>query len=72
MVPPTFSASPIAWLQAAVCPEALPSAPASVVESFRADAIDDGELWKKWNKDVTPEARVDWQLLSSITSPSSP
>jgi hypothetical protein len=43
-----------------------------VVESFRADAIDDGELWKKWNKDVTPEARVDWQLLSSITSPSSP
>jgi hypothetical protein len=39
---------------------------ASVLESFRAGAIDDGELWQKWNAAVTPEARVDWQLLSSL------
>ena len=39
---------------------------ASVLEAFRADAIDDGELWKQWNKAVTPEARVDWQLLGSL------
>lgn len=39
---------------------------ASVLEAFRSDNIDDGDLWKKWNKAVTPEARVDWQLLSSL------
>lgn len=39
---------------------------ASVLESFRAEAIDDGELWHKWNEAVSPEARVDWQLLSSL------
>ena len=39
---------------------------ASVLESFRAEAIDDGVLWQQWNKAVTPEARVDWQLLSSL------
>ena len=39
---------------------------ATVLESFRAEAIDDGALWQKWNKAVTPEARVDWQLLSSL------
>ena len=39
---------------------------ATVLESFRAEAIDDGDLWQRWNKAVTPEARVDWQLLSSL------
>jgi hypothetical protein len=39
---------------------------ASVLKSFRAEAIDDGDLWQQWNKAVTPEARVDWQLLSSL------
>jgi hypothetical protein len=38
----------------------------SVLQSFRASAIDEGELWQTWNKDVTPEARVDWRLLSSL------
>ena len=33
---------------------------------FGREAIDDGVLWHKWNKAVTPEARVDWQLLSSL------
>ena len=40
---------------------------ASVLQSFRAAAIDDGDLWQEWNEAVTPEARVDWQLLSSST-----
>jgi hypothetical protein len=39
---------------------------ASVLDAFRAESIDDGELWKQWNEAVTPEARVDWQLLSSL------
>lgn len=38
----------------------------SVLDAFRADAIDDGDLWKQWSKAVTPEARVDWQLLASL------
>lgn len=39
---------------------------ASALDAFRAEAIDDGDLWKKWNKAVTPEARVDWHLLASL------
>ncbi len=39
---------------------------ASILQSFRADAIDDGELWRKWKREVTPETRVDWHLLASL------
>ena len=38
----------------------------SALADFRADAIDDGRLWTNWNRAVTPEARVDWKLLSSL------
>jgi Eco57I restriction-modification methylase len=39
---------------------------ATVLQPFRATSIDSGELWKQWGDSVTPETRVDWQLLSSL------
>jgi hypothetical protein len=38
----------------------------SVLDAFRAESIDNGELWRQWNRSVTPETRVDWRLLSSL------
>src|SRR4051812_9406371 len=34
-----------------------------LAESFHADAIDNGKLWRDWGREVTPETRVDWKLL---------
>ncbi len=42
------------------------SALAEIVDSFRAEAIDSGLTWQKWGKEVTPEHRVDWQLLGNL------
>ncbi len=33
---------------------------------FRAQAIDDGALWRKWGKEVDPRNRVDWKLLGHL------
>lgn len=33
---------------------------------FHADAIDEGVLWRRWGRDVRPEARVDWTLLENL------
>lgn len=33
---------------------------------FHADKIDDGTVWRKWGRDVKPEARVDWTLLRNL------
>lgn len=34
---------------------------------LRAEAINDGSLWKKWGNEVTPETRVDWRLLDQLS-----
>jgi len=34
-----------------------------LAESFHADAIDSGKLWRSWGRQVTPETRVDRKLL---------
>ena len=36
------------------------------LEAFSADAIDQGKLWSQWGHAVTPETRVDWQLLEHL------
>lgn len=37
-----------------------------LAESFHADAIDSGKLWRNWGRHVTPETRIDWKLLGSL------
>lgn len=37
-----------------------------LVESFNADAIDSGKLWRDWGQHVTPETRIDWKLLGNL------
>jgi hypothetical protein len=39
---------------------------ASSLSAFRAEAIDTGDLWKEWGPAVTPETRVDWELLGNL------
>lgn len=39
---------------------------ASALGSFSADSIDGGNLWKDWGSSVTPETRVDWELLGNL------
>ena len=39
---------------------------ADKLDSFHANAIDAGQIWQKWGKFVTPETRVDWQLLDRL------
>ncbi len=34
--------------------------------SFRADAIDSGEIWSKWGDSVHSNERVDWTLLEEL------
>lgn len=34
--------------------------------SFRADAIDSGEIWSKWGDSVNSNERVDWTLLEEL------
>jgi methylase of polypeptide subunit release factors len=36
------------------------------LESFRAEAIDEGALWREWEPQVTPQTRVDWLLLEKL------
>ncbi len=36
------------------------------LSDFKADAIDSGAVWKKWEKEVAPDARVDAKLLKSL------
>lgn len=38
----------------------------SELESFRADAIDDGRFWRHWAPQVRPDQRVDWRLLGNL------
>ena len=37
-----------------------------LVEDFHADAIDSGAIWRKWGKDVTPDERLEWNLLDNL------
>jgi hypothetical protein len=37
-----------------------------LAESFHADAIDTGKLWRDFGSEVTPETRVDWKLLGNL------
>ncbi len=37
-----------------------------IVDGFRAEAIDSGKLWKEWGPKVTPETRVEWELLDNL------
>lgn len=37
-----------------------------LAESFHADAIDSGKLWRDWGREVTPETRIDWKLLGNL------
>lgn len=37
-----------------------------LAESFHADAIDSGKLWREWGREVTPATRVDWKLLGNL------
>jgi N-6 DNA Methylase len=34
--------------------------------SFRSGKIDDGSVWDEWGKEITPETRVDWSLLTKL------
>ena len=36
------------------------------LSSFKADAIDQGQIWQQWGSEVTPETRVDWALLEQL------
>lgn len=38
----------------------------SVLKAFRADCVDNGNLWSEWGPTVTPETRVDWKLLENL------
>lgn len=38
----------------------------SILDYFRADAIDDGRIWKHWGEKVAPHHRVYWSLLKSL------
>ncbi len=42
------------------------TAVAQFVDSLRAEDIDNGLMWKRLGKEVTPEHRVDWQLLGNL------
>jgi methylase of polypeptide subunit release factors len=39
---------------------------ASELGSFRAEAIDCGDLWRRWESQVDPRGRVDWRLLDNL------
>ncbi len=36
------------------------------LEALKAEAIDDGTIWRELGGDVTPETRVDWRLLRNL------
>lgn len=33
---------------------------------LRADAIDDGTIWRRWGEQIDPATRVDWRLLENL------
>lgn len=37
-----------------------------LADSFNADAIDSGKLWRDWGGHITPETRIDWKLLGNL------
>jgi hypothetical protein len=37
-----------------------------IVESFHAEAIDAGRIWKTFGKEVKPDQRVNWKLLRNL------
>jgi len=39
---------------------------AEFIDPFHAEAVDAGQTWRQWGSAVTPEHRVDWQLLKSL------
>lgn len=39
---------------------------ATALAPLRAGAVDSGDLWKQWGAQVSPESRVDWQLLDNL------
>jgi hypothetical protein len=39
---------------------------AAILESLRAEAIDSGRPWGEWQKQVSTQTRVDWQLLHHL------
>jgi len=39
---------------------------ASSLAAFRADSIDSGNVWREWGASVTPQTRVDWELLANL------
>lgn len=36
------------------------------LSKLTAESIDNGSVWKQWGEKVTPEKRVDWNLLSNL------
>lgn len=36
------------------------------LRDLRAEAIDDGTIWQRWDKQIDPEMRVDWRLLENL------
>ncbi len=39
---------------------------ASELGSVRAEAIDRGDVWRDWERQVDPRGRVDWRLLDNL------
>ena len=39
---------------------------AAELGSFRAEAIDCGDVWRRWERQVDPRGRVDWRLLDNL------
>jgi methylase of polypeptide subunit release factors len=38
----------------------------SELGSFQAEAIDRGDVWRRWERQVDPRGRVDWRLLDNL------
>ncbi len=39
---------------------------AAELGSFRAESIDCGDVWRRWERHVDPRGRVDWRLLDNL------
>jgi hypothetical protein len=40
---------------------------AAELAGFRSEAIDQGVVWREWERQVDPRARVDWRLLDQLS-----
>ncbi|MBN2590430.1 MAG: N-6 DNA methylase [Sedimentisphaerales bacterium] len=38
----------------------------TIINTFSAQAIDSGKVWKTWGQHISAEYRVDWQLLQNL------